>query len=66
MRLSNPEVSDMCLNCGCGMYETRHKDGDITLGDLKKAAKNHEMETEQAADNIHSAASDLKHAGNIS
>jgi hypothetical protein len=56
----------MCLNCGCGMYEQAHKPGDITLKDLKKAASNHDMEVEKAADNIHAGARELKQAGKIS
>ena len=56
----------MCMNCGCGMYETRHKPGDITLSDLKKAAQNHDLEVEQASDNIHNGARELKLAGKIS
>ena len=56
----------MCLNCACGQYETAHKPGDITLKDLKAAAKNHDMEVEQAADNIHAGARELKQAGKIS
>ena len=28
----------MCLNCGCGEPETRHKDTDITADDLRKAS----------------------------
>lgn len=56
----------MCLNCACGEHNARHKPGDITLDDLKKAAQNHNLEVEQAADNIHNAARDLKKAGKIS
>lgn len=56
----------MCMNCGCGMPEDRHKPTDITLTDLKEAAKGHAMEIEQAADNIHQAARELKQAGKIS
>lgn len=65
MRLDEAEVSDMCLNCGCGMVETAHKPGDITIVDLKKAAANHDMEVEKAADNIHAGARELKQAGKI-
>lgn len=60
------EVRTMCLNCACGEHNKRHKPGDITLDDLKKAAENHNMETEQAADNIHNIARSLKEAGQIS
>lgn len=28
----------MCMNCGCGEPETRHKDTDITLDDVRKAS----------------------------
>lgn len=53
----------MCMNCGCGEVNERHKKGDITLDDMQKAAANHDMDVEQAADNIHDAASQLKHQG---
>lgn len=56
----------MCLNCGCGEVEERHIEGDITLSDLRRAASNHELEVEQAADNIHNAAKQLKESGQIS
>ena len=42
----------MCMNCGCGSYCERHKPTDITLDDLKAAAEGHDMDVEQAADNI--------------
>ena len=44
------------MSCGCGEVNERHKPGDITLDDLKQAAQNHDMQVEQAADNIHDAA----------
>ena len=56
----------MCMNCGCGQYDERHKPTDITLSDLKDAARGHDMEVEQAADNIHNGARELKQAGTIS
>jgi hypothetical protein len=56
----------MCLNCACGEPNERHKPGDITLDDLKKAAENHGLAVEQAADNIHAEARKLKQAGKIS
>jgi hypothetical protein len=28
----------MCLNCGCGEPESRHKDTDITMDDVRKAS----------------------------
>lgn len=56
----------MCMNCGCGQVKERHKPTDITADDLVAAAKGHDMEVEQAADNIHSSARELKQAGKIS
>lgn len=55
----------MCMNCGCGDLETKHKPTDITLSALKAAAKGHDMEVEQAADNIHNFARELKSSGKI-
>jgi hypothetical protein len=46
----------MCMNCGCGSYNERHKPTDITLEDLKAAAEGHDMDLEQAADNIQDGA----------
>ncbi len=56
----------MCLNCGCGEPNERHKPGDITLDDLQKAAKNHDMPVEKAADNIRTAARQAGTAGKAS
>ena len=53
----------MCMNCGCGEYNERHKPTDITLNDLQEAARGHEMEVEQAADNIHNGA--RLHTGSV-
>ncbi len=46
----------MCMNCGCGEYNERHKPTDITMDDMKAAAESQDMDIEQAADNIHQAA----------
>ncbi len=50
----------MCMNCGCGQVNEKHKPTDITLGMLEAAARGHEMDVEQAADNIHSAAREVR------
>lgn len=50
----------MCLNCGCGEHNERHKPTDITLDDLKAAADGHDMEVETAAENIYRCARDLR------
>jgi hypothetical protein len=56
----------MCLNCGCGEYDERHKPTDIVTEDLVAAADGHQMEVEQAADNIHQAARALRSGGRVS
>jgi hypothetical protein len=56
----------MCLNCGCGEVNKRHKATDIVLDDLRAAAQGHDMEVEQAADNIHNSAREMKQSGKIS
>ncbi len=50
----------MCMNCGCGKVDDRHKPGDIVLDDLKKAAQNHDLNVQQAADNIQKSAREAK------
>lgn len=51
------------MNCGCGSPNERHKEGDITKDDMQRAAQNHGMDIEQAADNIHQAAREMRQAG---
>ncbi len=56
----------MCLSCGCGEPNEQHGNPDhITLDDLKRAAKAAKIEPEEAADNIHELASQLKKDGKI-
>jgi hypothetical protein len=65
VRQVTEEVNPMCMNCACGQPEERHKPGDITLSQLKEAARNHDMDVDTAAQNITSAAAELKQAGRI-
>jgi hypothetical protein len=56
----------MCMSCGCGEPNEKHGNPDnITLDDLRRAAKAANIEPEQAADNIHELASKLKKEGRI-
>ena len=50
----------MCMNCGCGEVNERHKPSDITLSDLQAAADGQNMPLEKAADNIHQAARQVR------
>ncbi len=68
VQFRQPEIAEerhMCMSCGCGEPNERHKQGDITLDDLKTAAGNHDLEVEQTADNIHDLARDMKQSGQI-
>jgi len=40
----------MCLNCGCGEPETRHKATDITADDVRKASA--DVPLEQTVQNM--------------
>jgi hypothetical protein len=42
----------MCLNCGCGEYDERHKPSDITMEDLAKAAEGQGMDLKQTVANM--------------
>lgn len=56
----------MCMSCGCGEPNEDHGNPDnITLDDLKRAAKAARIDPEQAADNIHDAAKELQDEGKI-
>jgi hypothetical protein len=46
----------MCMSCGCGEPDERHKPGDITREDLEKAAKNHDLDVQQVVRNIQQSA----------
>ena len=46
----------MCINCGCGEYDKKHKPTDMTLDDLKKMADGQNMDVQQTADNIQQTA----------
>jgi len=50
----------MCMNCGCGEVNERHKPSDITLSDLQAAADGQNMPLEKTADNIHQAARQVR------
>jgi hypothetical protein len=42
----------MCLNCGCGEYDERHKPSDITIEDLAKAAEGQGMQLKETIANM--------------
>lgn len=50
----------MCMNCGCGEYNEKHKPSDITLDELQRTADGQNMDLETAADNIHQSARQVR------
>jgi hypothetical protein len=53
----------MCLNCGCGELDERHKPSDITMEDLAKAAEGQGMDMKQTVANMQES---LQAAGKVS
>jgi hypothetical protein len=49
------EGRKMCLNCGCGEYQKRHKPTDITMHDLAIAAVGQGMQIREVASNLQDA-----------
>ena len=45
----------MCLNCGCGEYDARHKPSDITMEDIAKAAEGQGMDMKETMANMQEA-----------
>ncbi|HEX3507607.1 MAG TPA: hypothetical protein VHW94_04390 [Candidatus Dormibacteraeota bacterium] len=43
---------EMCLNCGCGEYDERHKPSDITMEDIAKAAEGQGMDMKETLANM--------------
>jgi hypothetical protein len=50
----------MCLNCGCGEFQKRHKPTDITMDDLAMAAVGQWMPISDAAANLQDAGRAIK------
>lgn len=54
----------MCMSCGCGEPMADHGDpANITLDQMEAAAQAASIDVEQAADNIHVAAKQIREQG---
>ena len=42
----------MCMNCGCGMLDTRHKDTDLVREDVRSAAHGQGSSVEDTLENL--------------
>lgn len=52
----------MCLNCGCGQLDTRHKETDLVREDVRKAAQGQGSSIEETVANMERSLRDLRTA----
>lgn len=55
----------MCLNCGCGEVDKRHKDSDLVREDLQRAADGQGSSMDETVGNLEASLKDLR-AGSAS
>jgi hypothetical protein len=54
----------MCMTCGCGDPNAKHgNDANITYDQLEAAANAADIDAEQAADNLHALAKQIRDQG---
>lgn len=53
----------MCMNCGCGDVETRHKESDIVRSDIERAAKGQNASMEDTARNLEQSLGKVRSGG---
>ena len=53
----------MCMNCGCGNVDERHKPTDIVRDDLQKAADGGGLSVDEVATNLRSSLETMTPAG---
>lgn len=52
----------MCMNCGCGEPEARHKETDITLDDVRQASAGSSMD--ETVRNMRTSLDQIGQSGN--
>lgn len=50
----------MCLNCGCGQLDTRHKETDLVREDVRKAAQGQGSSMSETIANMERSLRDLR------
>ena len=50
----------MCMNCGCGEVDTRHKDTDIVQQDIQQAAEGQGMSKDETIQNLESSMQQMR------
>jgi hypothetical protein len=54
------EDSSMCMNCGCGEVDTRHKETDIVQQDIQRAAEGQGMSQEETIRNLEASMQQMR------
>jgi hypothetical protein len=50
----------MCMNCGCGEVDTRHKETDIVQQDIQRAAEGQGMSQEETIRNLEASMQQMR------
>ena len=50
----------MCMNCGCGEVDTRHKDTDIVQQDIQQAADGQGVSQDETIQNLESSMQQIR------
>lgn len=50
----------MCMNCGCGELDTRHKETDLVSDDVRRAAEGQSQPVDQTIGNLEAALQQLR------
>ncbi len=56
----------MCMNCGCGEPDKRHKDSDTVREDIEQAARGQDASTEQTVRNLQTSLGQMESSGSAS
>lgn len=50
----------MCMNCGCGELDKRHKESDLVREDLQRAADGQGSSMDETVSNVESSLRELR------
>lgn len=55
----------MCMNCGCGELDTRHKETDLVREDVQRAADGQGSSMEETVRNLENSLRELPASSNV-
>lgn len=55
----------MCMNCGCGELDTRHKETDLVREDVQRAADGQGSSMEETVRNLENSLRELRASSNV-